>query len=220
MSVEDLKKKAALAALDYLPEEGILGIGSGSTVAYFIEALAKKAHRIEATVASSEASFQLLKQFKIPVLDFNQVGQIDVYIDGADEINPHFQMIKGGGGCLLREKILATAARKFICIAHADKAVAALGEFPLAVEVLPMARSYVARELVKLGGSPVLRENFITDNHNIILDVYNLQIHEPWALEEKLNAIPGLLENGLFARRPADRLILAAASGISIKERA
>ncbi|MCD6044965.1 MAG: rpiA [Gammaproteobacteria bacterium] len=219
MKQDELKQKAALAALDYIPDNGILGIGSGSTVNLFIAALASKAHLLEATVASSVASFNLLKQYKIPVVEFNQVGNIDVYIDGADEINPHFQMIKGGGGCLLREKILATAAQKFICIVDESKQVEALGTFPIAVEVLPMAQSYVARELVKLGGLPVLREGFMSDNHNIILDVHHLPLHEPLALENKLAAIPGLLGSGLFAHRPADGLLLATSLGVQFKER-
>lgn len=218
MTQNELKQQAALAALDYIPDNGILGIGSGSTVNFFIAALANKKHLIEATVASSVASYTLLKQHHIPVVEFNQVATIDVYIDGADEINPLFQMIKGGGGCLLREKILATAARKFVCIADDSKMVKALGAFPLAIEVLPMAQSYVARELVKLGGLPVLREGFITDNHNIILDVHELSFHEPIALEEKLAMIPGVLGSGLFARRPADSLLLASTTGIQIKE--
>ena len=148
------------------------------------------------------------------MLEFNQVASIDVYIDGTDEINAHFQMIKGGGGCLLREKILATAAKQFVCIADETKMVAALGDFPLAVEVLPMAQSYVARELVKLGGLPVLREGFISDNHNIILDVHHLSLHEPIHLEERLANIPGILGSGLFARRPADNLLLATTNGL------
>ncbi|MBY0377605.1 MAG: ribose-5-phosphate isomerase RpiA, partial [Gammaproteobacteria bacterium] len=209
MTQDELKQQVALKALDYIPDNGILGIGSGSTVNFFIAALATKKHVIEATVASSMASYTLLKQHHIPVLEFNQVANIDVYIDGADEINPLFQMIKGGGGCLLREKILATAAKKFVCIADGSKMVQALGAFPLAIEVLPMAQSYVARELVKLGGLPVLRQGFITDNHNIILDVHQLSIHEPIALEEKLAAIPGVLGSGLFAKRPADSVLLA-----------
>ncbi len=219
MKQNELKQQAALAALEYIPDNGILGIGSGSTVNLFIAALAAKAHLLETTVASSVASFNLLKQYKIPVVEFNQVGNIDVYIDGADEINPHFQMIKGGGGCLLREKILATAAKIFVCIADESKLVAALGAFPVAIEVLPMAQSYVARELVKLGGLPVLREGFLSDNQNIILDVHHLPLHEPIALEEKLAAIPGILGSGLFAKRPADSLLLATSQGLQIKER-
>ena len=219
MKQDELKQQAALAALDYIPDNGILGIGSGSTVNLFIAALASKAYLLETTVASSVASFNLLKQHKIPVVEFNEVGNIDVYIDGADEINPHFQMIKGGGGCLLREKILATAAKQFVCIADESKLVAALGTFPLAVEVLPMAQSYVARELVKLGGLPVLRQGFLTDNHNIILDVHDLALHEPIALEEKLAAIPGILGSGLFAKRPADSLLLSTRLGVHVKER-
>ncbi len=219
MKQDELKQKAALAALDYIPEDGVLGIGSGSTVNLFIAALATKAHLIDSTVASSVASFNLLKHYKIPVLDFNQVASIDVYIDGADEINPLFQMIKGGGGCLLREKILATAAKKFVCIVDGSKMVTALGAFPLAIEVLPMAQSYVARELVKLGGLPVLRDGFISDNHNVILDVHHLPLHEPIALEEKLAGIPGILGTGLFAKRPADSVLLATTEGLQFKER-
>lgn len=209
-----LKEKAAQAAIEYIPSDAIVGVGTGSTVNYFITALSKIKGRIEGTVASSEASANLLRQHGIPVFDLNAVENVTVYVDGADEINKRLQMIKGGGGALTREKILATVAQHFICIADGSKYVAALGNFPLAIEVLAMARSYVGREIVKLGGEPRYRQGFVTDNGHIIIDVHNLPIEKPMALEERLNNIPGVVAHGLFARRFADTLLLATQRGI------
>ncbi|CAM4455447.1 MAG: Ribose-5-phosphate isomerase A [Legionellaceae bacterium] len=209
MDTNALKKKAAEAALDYIEADSIIGVGTGSTVDYFIDALAKIKHKIEGTVASSIATAMKLKALHIPVYDLNTVNTVSVYIDGADEANPYLQLIKGGGGALTREKILAANAQKFIGIIDQSKTVDILGKFPLPVEVIPMARSYVAREIVKLGGDPVYREGFITDNGNIILDIHHLIINEPLTWEEKLNNITGIVCNGLFAYRRADILLIA-----------
>lgn len=214
MTQDELKKAAALAAIKYINDDMIVGVGTGSTVNYFIDALAEHKHKIEGTVASSEVSAARLKALNIPVYDLNTVAKVHVYVDGADEVNQHLQMIKGGGGALTREKIVAAVADKMICIADASKQVKLLGSFPLPVEVIPMARSYVARELVKLGGEPEYRSGFTTDNGNIILDVYNLTIHEPLKLEANINNITGVVTNGLFANRPADLLLLATEQGI------
>ncbi len=214
MDQEALKKSAALAALDYVEHGIVLGVGSGSTVNYFIDALKGVKGKIEAAVASSNASAERLKALSIPVVDLNSVNELLLYVDGADEINPYKQMIKGGGGALTREKIVAAVARKFICIADQTKQVDLLGTFPVAVEVIPMARSFVAREIVKLGGDPVYRKGFVTDNGNVILDVYNLKILNPVALEQELNTIVGVVMNGIFAVRPADVLLLATTQGI------
>jgi len=214
MDLQNLKQIAAKAALHHIPDDSIVGVGTGSTVNYFIDALASIKNRLEGTVASSIATEQRLKSHGIRVLDLNTVNQIAVYVDGADEINQRLQMIKGGGGALTREKILACASEQFICIADISKQVALLGSHPLAIEVIPMARSYVARQLVKMGGNPVYRQGFITDNGNIILDVYNLNFSEPLRLEAKLNNITGVVCHGLFAERPADLLILATEQGI------
>ena len=214
MNQDDLKKQAALAALDHLPDEGIIGVGTGSTVNHFIDALAGIKGRFDGAVSSSEASTARLKQHGIPVLDLNAAGELAVYVDGADESNKHLQLIKGGGGALTREKIVAAASKRFICIADGSKLVDVLGTFPLPVEVIPMARSYVARELVKLGGTPVWRENVVTDNGNVILDVQNLEIMEPTKLETAINQIAGVVTVGLFAHRPADVLILGTPDGI------
>lgn len=211
--MNDMKRKAAIAALSYIKDDMVVGIGTGSTVNCLIDELAKIKHRIEACVASSEATEKRLKDAGIPVIAFNVAGTIPLYIDGADEVNSHRELIKGGGGALTREKILATASSQFICIVDETKLVSRLGRFPLAIEVLPMARSYVAREIVKLGGSPEYREGFQTDNGNIILDVYNLDIQVPIVLEEKLNMIPGVIDNGLFAKRTANKVIVASANG-------
>lgn len=213
-SADALKRKAAEAALKYIDGISILGIGTGSTVNHFIELLAERKSDIEGAVSSSEASTQLLKKIGIPVLDLNSVGDLDIYIDGADEINPQLQLIKGGGGALTREKIIAAASRKFVCIADAGKKVDVLGAFPLPVEVIPMARSYVARQMVKLGGSPQLREGFITDNGNQIIDVHNLEILQPMEMEQTINNIPGVVTMGIFAMRPADVVLLGDESGI------
>lgn len=217
-----MKEAAARAALQYIEDDMMVGVGTGSTVDYFITALSTLKHRISGTVASSIRTETRLKSLGLPVYDLNTVDQIQVYIDGADEINDHFQMIKGGGGAHTREKLLAKVAKKFICIADESKYVALLGkEFPVPVEVIPMARSYVARELVKLGGHPVYREGFLTDNGNIILDIYNLtgsSLTETLnKLEDQINSITGVLDNGIFASRTADKLLLGQKDG-SVKE--
>jgi len=217
MSQDDLKRMAAEAALKYVTG-GIVGVGTGSTVNHFIDLLAGVKGRIEATVSSSEASTERLKSHGIPVLDLNAAGELDLYVDGADESNRHLHLIKGGGGALTREKIVAAASRNFVCIADGSKLVDVLGTFPLPVEVIPMARSLVARQLVKLGGTPVWREGFVTDNGNIILDVHNLRIMEPTNLEQDLNNITGVVTNGLFALRPADVLVLGTEEGVKIVE--
>jgi ribose 5-phosphate isomerase A len=212
MHQDEMKKLAAKAALDYV-EGGIIGVGTGSTVNHFIDFLATVKARIEGTVSSSEASTQRLKGHGIPVMDLNAAGELELYVDGADESNHQLQLIKGGGGALTREKIVAAASKRFVCIADAGKLVQVLGKFPLPVEVIPMARSYVARELVKLGGTPVWRENFVTDNGNLILDVHNLEIMEPIRLEQTINNIAGVVTVGIFALRPADALILGTEEG-------
>ncbi|HEY9136204.1 MAG TPA: ribose-5-phosphate isomerase RpiA [Pseudomonadales bacterium] len=214
MSQDDLKKACAEAAIAYITEDSIVGVGTGSTTNYFIDALANIKHKIEGAVASSEASAERLKAYGIAVFDLNAVNEVPVYVDGADEANEHLALIKGGGGALTREKIIAAVAEKFVCIADCSKKVDVLGRFPLPVEVIPMARSYVARQLVKLGGDPVYREGFLTDNGNIILDVYNMSIVNPVAMERDINNITGVVTNGLFARRPADILLLADKSGV------
>jgi len=214
MTPDDMKKMVAQAALEYVETGTVIGIGTGSTANHFIDSLAAIKHRIDGTVASSEASAKRLKGHGIPVLDLNSVDELSVYIDGADESNRYLHLIKGGGGALTREKIVAAASRKFVCIADESKLVDILGAFPLPVEVIPMARSYVARELVKHGGQPVYREGFTTDNGNIILDVHNLEIMEPVRLEEELNNVPGVVTVGIFARRPADVLLLGTPGGV------
>ncbi len=208
-----MKKAAAQAALDYVETGTIIGIGTGSTANHFIDLLAGIKGRIEGTVASSVASAERLKKHGIPVFDLNAVGDLSLYVDGADESTRHLHLIKGGGGALTREKIVAAASKKFVCIADESKLVDVLGKFPLPVEVIPMARSYVARQIVKLGGQPVLREGFTTDNGNVILDVHNLKIMNPVEMETKLNNIVGVVTNGLFALRPADVLILGTPNG-------
>ncbi|MFQ5470455.1 MAG: ribose-5-phosphate isomerase RpiA [Gammaproteobacteria bacterium] len=216
MTADDLKKKVAEAALEHVVVGTVIGIGTGSTANHFIDALATIKHKIEGTVASSEASADRLKSHGIPVLDLNGVDEISVYFDGADESNRHLHLIKGGGGALTREKIVAAVSKRFVCIADGSKLVDVLGTFPLPIEVIPMARSYVARELVKMGGTPVYRENFVTDNGNIILDIHNLQIQEPVKLEAELNNIPGVVTNGIFAIRPADLLMLGTEEGVKV----
>ena len=218
MNQDELKRQAAERALGFLPDRGILGVGTGSTVNHFIELLAPVKGRFDGAVSSSEASTERLKAIGMPVMDLNAAGDLDVYVDGADESNHQLQLIKGGGGALTREKIIAAASRRFVCIADESKLVHVLGRFPLPVEVIPMARSFVARELVKLGGTPVLREGFVTDNGNLILDVHNLEIMEPAALESRINGIAGVVTVGLFAHRPADVLILGSAKGPRIVE--
>jgi ribose 5-phosphate isomerase A len=214
MTQDEMKKLVAEAALEYVEPGTVIGIGTGSTANHFIDCLAGIKHKIEGTVASSEASAARLKSHGIPVLDLNSAGELSVYIDGADEANHYLHLIKGGGGALTREKIVAAASRKFICIADASKLVDILGAFPLPIEVIPMARSMVARELVKRGGQPVYREGFVTDNGNIILDIHNLEIMQPVTLEEDLNNIPGIVTVGLFAKRPADVLLLGTEDGV------
>jgi ribose 5-phosphate isomerase A len=214
MTQDELKQAAARVAIGYVVEDAIVGVGTGSTANFFIDELAKMKSRIRGAVASSEASAKRLAGHGIPVLDLNQVDDIPVYVDGADEITGALAMIKGGGGALTREKIVAAVARKFVCVADASKLVERLGRFPLPVEVIPMARAYVARELAALGGQPKLREGFVTDNGNVILDVHGLSIADPAALEQRLNDIVGVVTNGLFARRPADVLLLATAEGV------
>jgi len=214
MTQDEMKQAAARAALPYVSAEDVIGVGSGSTANFFIAELGRIKHRFEGAVASSESTAQRLKQLGIPVLDLNSVKDLPVYVDGADEITRHFAMVKGGGGALTREKIVAAVARKFVCIADETKLVDVLGKFPLPVEVIPMARSYVARELVKLGGTPAWRQGLVTDNGNVILDVHNLEILKPVELESALNQIPGVVTNGLFARRGADVLVLGTAGGV------
>jgi ribose 5-phosphate isomerase A len=209
---DELKKQVAAAAVQYV-KEGIIGVGTGSTANMFIEELAKVKHKIEGAVASSEATAQRLRGHGIQVFDLNAVDSLDIYVDGADEITEHLHMLKGGGGALTREKIVAAVAKTFICICDETKYVPVLGKFPLPVEVLPMAKSYVARELVKLGGQPKLRD-FTTDNGNVILDVFGLTIIDPVAMEAKINQIVGVVTNGLFAARPANVLLLATADGV------
>ena len=218
MSSDAMKKRAAEAALQYVEENTVIGVGTGSTVNYFIDALARLKYPIEGAVSSSSMTTERLKACRIPVLDLNGEGPLPLYVDGADEVDRHLRMIKGGGGALTREKIAAAASEKFICIADQSKLVDVLGAFPLPVEVIPMARSYVGRELLKRGGQPVLRENFITDNGNLILDVYNLHILEPAQLEAEWNNIPGIVTVGLFAQRPADVLLLGTAEGVKVME--
>jgi len=208
MDQDALKKQVAEAALRFVPEGEIIGVGTGSTANFFIDGLASLKDRIKGAVASSDATAERLKQHGIEVISLNDVGNLSVYVDGADEVNSHREMIKGGGGALTREKIVAAAAREFICIVDASKQVKRLGAFPLPLEVIPMARSYVARKLVALGGQPEYREGFVTDNGNIILDVHNLDITNPIELETTLNNIVGVVTNGLFAKRPADVVLV------------
>ena len=218
MDQNELKKAVAAAAADYVRvqwhEKMVLGVGTGSTANAFIECLAAFKDQIHATVASSEETKRRLLALGLEVFDLNSVDEVSVYVDGADEANPHLHLIKGGGGALTREKIIAAVAREFVCIADESKYVGTLGKFPLPVEVIPMARSHVAREIVKLGGDPVYREGFVTDNGNHILDIHHLEIQDPVALEAQLNQITGVVTNGLFAARPADILILGTKEGI------
>ncbi|HMN46897.1 MAG TPA: ribose-5-phosphate isomerase RpiA [Povalibacter sp.] len=213
MNSDQKKQQAAIAALAYIEENTIIGVGTGSTVNHFIDALAARKLRIQGAVSSSEASTERMKKHGIEVFDLNSAGDLDVYIDGADESDGQLRLIKGGGAALTREKIVAAASRRFICIADDSKLVEVLGKFPLPVEVIPMARSYVARRLRALGGRPVWREGVITDNGNQILDVHDLRITDPVALEDAINQIAGVVTVGLFARRPADVLILGTDAG-------
>jgi len=216
MTQDEMKKAAAIKALDYIDNDTIVGVGTGSTVNHFIDALATIKNKITGAVSSSEESSKRLKAHGIEVFDLNHIDVLDVYIDGADEITQHMAMIKGGGAALTREKIVAAVAKKFICIADDSKQVELLGNFPLPVEVIPMARSYVARELVKLGGDPVYRQGVVTDNGNVILDVYNMKITDPKALEMAINGIVGVVTNGLFAQRGADVLLLGSPNGAQV----
>jgi ribose 5-phosphate isomerase A len=210
MNVEEQKRLAAQQAVGYVEDGSVVGVGTGSTVAHFIDELGKIRGRIEATVSSSEKSTALLKQLGIPVVDLNSVGELSLYVDGADECDPHKRLIKGGGAALTREKIIAAASRKFVCMIDASKRVDVLGRFPLPVEVIPMARGYVAREIVRRGGQPVWRDGVVTDNGNWILDVHNLRITDPVGLESDLNQITGVVCVGLFAKRPADVVLIGA----------
>ena len=216
MTQDEMKKAAAHAALDYVKPNSIVGVGTGSTVNHFIDGLATIKERIEGAVSSSEASTAKLKEYGIEVFDLNSVPGLDVYVDGADEINTKYEMIKGGGAALTREKIVAAVADKFICIVDDSKQVDVLGNFPLPVEVIPMARSYVAREIVKLGGDPVYRDGVVTDNGNVILDVFNMSIDNAKELETQLNAIVGVVTNGLFADRGANTVIIGSKDGVKI----
>lgn len=218
MTQDELKSAVALEAVNYikanLDSDSVIGIGTGSTANFFIDHLAELKHTFDGAVASSEATAERLKSHGIPVHELNSVAQLDYYIDGADECNERLELIKGGGGALTREKIVAAVANEFICIVDASKQVQMLGTFPLPVEVLPMARSYVARELVKIGGDPVWREDFTTDNGNVILDVHNMRIQSPIATEEQINQITGVVTNGLFAVRPANVLLVGTKTGV------
>lgn len=215
MKQDDNKRAVAQAAISYVEPDTVVGVGSGSTVAFFIEALGKLSGQLDGAVSSSEASSELLRAQNIPVLELNDVNEIPIYVDGADEATRHYNLIKGGGGALTREKIIAAASRKFVCIIDESKLVYVLGDFPLPVEVVPMARSFVARQLVRLGGQPELRTGFTTDNGNVILDVRNLRITEPGKLETEINQIPGVVTNGIFAQRPADVLVVGGDTGVT-----
>ena len=210
MSQEQKKRNAAKAAIEHINNNAVIGVGTGSTVNFFIEELAKNKGLIDGVVSSSVATENLLKQHNIPVVPLNSVIELPIYIDGADEATKNKHLIKGGGGALTREKIIAAASEQFVCIIDDTKLVPLLGSFPLPVEVVPMAQSYVAREITKLGGQPELRQNFITDNGNVILDIHNMKIENPSEIENKLNQITGVVTNGLFAKRPADVLIIAS----------
>jgi len=219
MTQDEMKQATARAAIAYVPDDCVVGVGTGSTANFFIAELGKIRQRIRGAVASSEATAKRLKDLGIAVLDLNGVDELTVYVDGADEVTRHLAMIKGGGGALTREKIVAAVARKFVCIADGTKLVDVLGRFPLPVEVIPLARSYVARELRKLGGYPDWRQNFVTDNGNVILDVRGLSILNPVELEGALNQITGVVATGLFARRGADVLLLGTADGVQTLKR-
>ncbi len=214
MSQDDRKKEVARAAIEYIEDDSIVGVGTGSTVNFFIEELGNIKNKIKGVVSSSVASEELLKQQGIQVLPLNDVIEIPVYVDGADETTKHKHLIKGGGGALTREKIVAAASKNFVCIVDDSKLVPVLGTFPLPIEVIPMAQSYVARQVAKMGGQPKLREGFITDNGNVILDVHNMKIENPIELEQALNQIVGVVTNGLFARRPADVVLIASDEGV------
>jgi ribose 5-phosphate isomerase A len=214
MNQDEMKQAVARAAIEYVVPDTIVGVGTGSTANFFIDELGKIKHKIEGAVASSEATAERLRGHGIEVFDLNSVSEMSVYIDGADETNKALHLVKGGGGALTREKIVAAVADKFVCIVDESKLVSYMGKFPLPVEVIPMARSYVAREIVKLGGEPVLREGFTTDNGNVILDIHGMEIMEPVKLEKQLNDIVGVVTNGLFAMRPADVLLVGTPDGV------
>ena len=217
MNQDELKKQVAIAAIEYVEAGTIIGVGTGSTANFFIDALADIKGKIDGTVASSIASADRLKSHGIPVMDLNEAGELSVYVDGADETNDQLHLIKGGGGALTREKIVAAASRKFVCICDESKLVKIMGTFPLPLEVIPMAQSYVAREIVKLGGTPELRQGFTTDNGNIIIDIKGLDIMEPRKLEDQFNSMAGVVTVGLFANRPADVLLLGTENGVITK---
>lgn len=214
MTQDEQKRAVARAAIEHIPAGSIVGVGTGSTANYFIDELSRIRHKLEGAVASSDATARRLREHGIEIMDLNSVNALPVYVDGTDEITEHLHMIKGGGGALTREKIVAAVAKTFICIADQSKLVSLLGEFPLPVEVIPMARSYVAREIARLGGQPALRQGFVTDNGNMILDVHGMQILNPVELEATLNQITGVVTNGLFAKRGADVLLLGSDSGV------
>lgn len=220
MNADQKKQLAAEAALPFLIEDQFVGIGTGSTVNHFIDAMAARKLRIKGAVSSSESSTARLRKHGYEVVELNATGDLDLYVDGADESDSHLRLIKGGGAALTREKIIAAASRRFVCIADDSKLVKALGRFPLPVEVIPMARSYVSRELVRLGGHPVYREGVVTDNGNQIVDVHGLHIVDPVSLEQEINQIVGVVTVGLFAKRPADVLILAGDEGVKTMKRA
>lgn len=213
MKQNELKKQAAEAAISYLKADMTIGVGTGTTTDYFIDALSSIKHKIKGTIASSNSTAEKLKQLNLPVYDLNAVDSVDIYIDGADEFNRHGYLIKGGGGALTREKIIAASAKKFICLVDETKQQTVLGNFPLPIEVIPMARGLVARALMKLGGTPEYRQGFITDNGNVILDVYNLDLSNPTDMEAKLNNITGVVTNGIFAKRKADVLLIGSSTG-------
>ena len=219
MNQDEKKRQAAVAAVQYIPEGALLGVGTGSTVNFFIDALPDVRTKIKAIASSSEVSTERLRQHGFEVEELSETGDLDLYVDGADEANDHFHLIKGGGGALTREKIVAAAARKFVCIVDDSKMVNVLGEFPLPVEVIPMARSYVARQLVKAGGRPEHRTGFVTDNGNEILDVHGLSITNPPELEAQINQIAGVVTVGIFARRGADVILIATDNGVETREK-